>query len=83
MYSKKYPRIPGRRHWQALEEVRFLRLEPDEFLQRWAVTYEELAKICNCSVATVKLWFSLKNRREASDIYKIKLAIVHQIWMKL
>ena len=79
----KYPRIPGRRHWKALEKIKIPELEPDEFLKNWNVTYAEVAKICNCSESTVSSWFISKGKHKPSKAYKIKLAIVHQIWNKL
>lgn len=35
-----------------------LGMTPQQFLAKWAVTYEEVASICSRSVLTVQRWFS-------------------------
>lgn len=56
-------------------------MEIEAFLEIWAVSREELAFICDCSVTTVNHWFSQgEHRRVPTDKHKQRLALAHHIW---
>jgi purine-nucleoside phosphorylase len=41
-------------------------MAPEEFYNKWEVTKEQIATICNCSDSTVKRWFRNNARRKPS-----------------
>lgn len=78
------PKAPTRRHWELFKVYRARiaeRMEPEEFLKYWSVTYEELAELCGRSKSTVAHWFSAgEHRREPSESDKRRLAEIHALW---
>jgi hypothetical protein len=74
-------RLPQQYHWRILKNENNLFLDPEEFLARWRVSRSELAKICGCSVSTVKRWFaSGESHHEPTPDHKRKLARTHLLW---
>lgn len=68
--------------WIAFEEkTQALMMEPEDFLLYWDCTYAEIAKICKCSVALVKKWFS-KEPRRPNDLQKMWLGTAHQLLLR-
>jgi hypothetical protein len=58
-----------------------LRMSPQEFYSRWAVTHAQMAQICGCSLPTVDRWFAQgEGRREAEPLYQRRLAEMHVLW---
>lgn len=51
-------------------------LSPDAFLARWTLTYQDVSRICCCSLSTVEHWFSTgEGRRSPAASYQKLLAI--------
>ena len=77
-------KTPTRRHWELFKayKARISRQrEPEECLEDWVVTYDELAELCGRSKSTVAHWFSQgEHRREPSEADKRRLAEVHALW---
>jgi DNA-binding transcriptional regulator YiaG len=79
---KILPKSPRKEHWEALKYLPEDELmSPHEFLDRWDVSYRELAAITHQSIDSVKNWFSrgIAPRYEA----KRRLAIVHRAWIQM
>lgn len=55
-------------------------MEPEAFLKKWDVTYQQLADICDCSENTVKHWFVKHNQRKPSSHHLFRLAIADYLW---
>jgi len=89
MISSKAPhgdnwhaRMPQPHHWRTLvaEDERLI-LSPEEFLSRWAIFKQQLARLCFCSPATVSRWLSdCAYRQEPRDEYKFRLGFVDGLW---
>lgn len=69
--------------WKTFEaKVADIAMEPEEFLAHWSCTYDEIAKICQCSRTTVANWFckgkTVKSKRP-TDIQKMWLGTAHKL----
>jgi len=81
MIKKVVPRPPQRRHWKVLDKFDCRQMEPEEFMACWEVSYADLARICRCSIDTVKHWFTAgTSHREPTEEHKRRLAMAHLIW---
>lgn len=78
-------RRPTSSHWQAIAPLTDLRMTPQEFVERWDVTYAELGQIIGVSEDTVKHWFcrSLKSKRLPKAHHLTRLGYVNYIWLKM
>jgi transcriptional regulator with XRE-family HTH domain len=77
-------KTPTQRHWKLFELYKSKaaqQMEPEEFLEYWDVSYEELAELCGRSKSTVAHWFSKgEHRRSPSEADKRRLAEIHALW---
>lgn len=57
-------------------------VELQDFLAKYPeTTHNDLARICNCSLDTIKHWFvEGSSRRQPKPEHKLRLAIAHYIW---
>ena len=83
--SFEYERYPRQEHWQSLDKLSDLLMEPQEFVSHWRVSHSELAKIVGCSESTVAHWFcrNSTNRALPNNYHKLRLAMVHKLWSKI
>lgn len=45
-------------------------ITPQEFRQKWSLSYKELAVLCQISLPTVKRWFSNPPRAASTEVMK-------------
>ena len=77
-------RYPTDLQWQMFRKLQNNMMEPQIFIERWEVTQEELARICSCSVRTVKRWFSsTENRKSPTSYHKFCLGLTNKLWTDL
>lgn len=78
-----YAQFITKSQWATFEgKVADIKMEPEEFLAHWNCTYDEIAKICQCSRTTVANWFckgkSVKSKRP-TDVQKMWLGTAHKL----
>lgn len=80
-----YGRCPEDEHWQSLDKLSDLLMEPEDFVKYWEITHRDLARIVGCSETTVSGWFcqTKKNQRFPNNYHRLRLAIVHKLWSKI
>jgi DNA-binding transcriptional regulator YiaG len=80
--NKVQRKVPDRQHWDELARVSSLFMSPEEFLDNWDVSPQELAQIAGTSLTTVNHWFS-EGARSPQPYHKFRLALIHRRWTRL
>lgn len=73
------PKYISSNHFKRYEEkIATTMMEPEEFLQHWDCTYEQIARVCKCSRNTVASWFCEgKTGKRPSENQKMWLGAAH------
>jgi hypothetical protein len=77
-----YARTPQPFHWQQLVQAdERLILSPSQFLERWAITKVQMARLCFCSPTTVTRWMTeCAYHQDPGEEYKFRLGYVDNLW---
>lgn len=78
---------PSDQHWHLFEEF-YLHcpppLHPTQFLERWDVSYTELAKLAGVSRSTIEHWFTHSaTHREPSLMHQRRLAAIDRLFRNI
>lgn len=80
---QSYQDYPSHEHWQNLQAFKSHLITPQEFENRWDVSRQEIATICDCSLRTVKRWFqeSETGSYVAPTVHHLlALTLTNEIW---
>ena len=82
MTTPANPKLLYPRQWNqflGMKKAHIDEMSLEDFLAHWQVSRQDLATICECSIATVNHWFSeSKSRRYPSLSHRRRLADAHK-----